>query len=128
VTERGEHDMAPGAISVRRTNHCVEGIYRIAQSDHPHPLKMGTDELISVDYLVDLISRMAGKTLVKRHLDKPQGVRGRNSDNSRLRAVLGWEPPTPQADGLHDTYGWIAKQLREADRIPAAMAGNSAEG
>jgi GDP-D-mannose 3',5'-epimerase len=103
---------------------CVEGIYRIAQSDHPHPLNLGTHELISVDALVDLISGIAGKTLVKRHdLDKPQGVRGRNSDNSRLRAVLGWEPPTPLADGLRDTYGWIESQLREADRIPAAMAG-----
>jgi nucleoside-diphosphate-sugar epimerase len=108
---------------------CVEGIYRIAQSDHPHPLNLGTDELISVDDLVDLISRIAGKTLVKRHdLDRPQGVRGRNSDNSRLRAVLGWEPPTPLADGLRDTYGWIESQLRKADRIPATMAGASAEG
>jgi GDP-D-mannose 3',5'-epimerase len=107
----------------------VEGIHRIAQSDHPHPLNLGTDELISVDDLVDLISRIAGKTLVKRHdLDKPQGVRGRNSDNSRLRAVLGWEPPTPLADGLRSTYGWIETQLREADRIPAAMAGAGAEG
>jgi nucleoside-diphosphate-sugar epimerase len=102
---------------------CVEGIYRIAQSDHPHPLNLGTDELISVDDLVDLISRIAGKTLVKRHdLTKPQGVRGRNSDNARLRDVLGWEPPTPLADGLRDTYGWIESQLREADRIPASMA------
>ena len=121
--------MGCGAISVRRTNHCVEGIYRIAQSDHPHPLNLGTDELISVDDLVDLISRIAGKTLVKRHdLDKPQGVRGRNSDNSRLRDVLGWEPPTPLADGLRDTYGWIESQLREADRIPASLAGAAAEG
>jgi GDP-D-mannose 3', 5'-epimerase len=107
---------------------CVEGIYRIAHSDHPHPLNLGTDELISVDDLVDLISGIAGKTLVKRHdLTKPQGVRGRNSDNSRLRGALGWEPPTPLAAGLRDTYGWIESQLREADLIPASLAGAATE-
>jgi nucleoside-diphosphate-sugar epimerase len=81
-----------------------------------------------VDDLVDLISRIAGKTLVKRHdLTKPQGVRGRNSDNARLRDVLGWEPPTPLSDGLRDTYGWIESQLREADLIPASLTGAAAK-
>src|SRR5439155_26527589 len=74
---------------------CVEGIYRIMQSDYPQPLNLGSDELISVDGLVDLVSEIAGKQLKKRYdLDKPQGVRGRNSDNSRLREVLRWEPQT----------------------------------
>jgi nucleoside-diphosphate-sugar epimerase len=108
---------------------CVEGIHRIARSDHPYPLNLGTDELISVDDLVDLISRIAGKRFVNRHdLTKPQGVRGRNSDNSRLRDVLGWEPPTPLMDGLRDTYRWIESQLRKAHRIPTEMAGAAAEG
>jgi nucleoside-diphosphate-sugar epimerase len=108
---------------------CVEGIYRIAHSDHPHPLNLGTDELISVDGLVDLICRISGKRLDKRHdFTKPQGVRGRNSDNSRLREVLGWEPPTSLETGLRDTYGWIESRLREADRLPEDLAGAATEG
>src|SRR5437588_2563939 len=69
---------------------CVEGIYRMMQSDYSKPLNLGTEELVSIDGLVDLIAGIAGKTLTKRHdTSQPQGVRGRNSDNSRLRAVLG---------------------------------------
>jgi nucleoside-diphosphate-sugar epimerase len=99
---------------------CVEGIYRIAMSDHPEPLNLGTDRLISVDGLVDLISGIAGKTLVKRHdTSKPQGVRGRNSDNSRLREVLGWEPRIALEDGLERTYRWIESELRKGDRVLA---------
>ena len=102
---------------------CVEGIHRIVQSDHPHPLNLGTDELISVDGLVDLISGIAGKTLEKRHdLTKPQGVRGRNSDNSQLRTVLGWEPPTPLDVGLRRTYPWIESQLRTPHPVPSRTA------
>ena len=90
---------------------CVEGIERLMQSDHPQPLNLGSDRLISVDGLVDLVSSIAGKTLRKRHdTSKPQGVRGRNSDNSRCRQVLGWEPSTTLEDGLKETYAWIASR------------------
>jgi nucleoside-diphosphate-sugar epimerase len=102
---------------------CVEGIHRISRSDHAEPLNLGTDELISVDGLVDLICGIAGKTLRKRHdVTKPQGVRGRNSDNSRLREILRWEPTTPLEKGLRPTYEWIEAQLgeREAVTTPAA--------
>jgi GDP-D-mannose 3',5'-epimerase len=107
---------------------CVEGIHRILLSGHPHPLNLGTDRLISISGLVDLISEIAGKRLTKRHLlDKPQGVRGRNSDNSRLREVLGWEPGITLEDGLRRTYVWIESQLREgADGRSAAYAKDSA--
>lgn len=87
---------------------CVEGIYRIMRSDYSAPLNLGTDELVSIDELVDIIAKIAGKSLVKRHdPSRPQGVRGRNSDNSRLRSVLGWEPKTPLREGLIPTYRWI---------------------
>jgi GDP-D-mannose 3',5'-epimerase len=87
---------------------CVEGIYRIMQSDHAAPLNLGTDELVSVDQLVDIVAGVAGKTVLKTHdVSKPQGVRGRNSDNSRLRSVLGWEPKTLLRHGLVPTYAWI---------------------
>jgi GDP-D-mannose 3',5'-epimerase len=102
---------------------CVEGIHRILRSACPDPVNLGTEELISVDGLVDLICGIAGKTLHKRHdLSQPQGVRGRNSDNSRLRQELGWEPRIRLATGLRDTYEWIESQLREAGRIPATGA------
>jgi len=91
---------------------CVEGLIRLMASGYQHPLNLGTEELVTVDGLVDIISGVAGKTLTKRHdLSKPQGVRGRNSDNSRLRRILGWEPKTLLADGLVPTYNWIAEQV-----------------
>jgi len=96
---------------------CVEGIYRITQSNHSQPLNLGTDKLVTIDELVGLVSGIAGKTLTIQHdPSKPQGVRGRNSDNSRLREVLGWEPATSLEDGLRTTYGWIESELRADPR------------
>jgi len=100
---------------------CVEGIYRIMRSDYPHPLNLGTDRLVTIDELVDIVCRIAGKRLRKRYdLSKPQGVRGRNSDNTRLRQVLGWEPQVPLEVGLERTYRWIEEELRRAGRLPVA--------
>lgn len=97
---------------------CVEGIYRIMHSDHPEPLNLGSDELISVDGLVDLISSVASKRLVKLHdLSKPQGVRGRNSDNTLASAVLGWTPSTTLERGLSETYRWIASRVQGEDPL-----------
>lgn len=96
---------------------CVEGLLRLMASAYREPLNLGTDELVSVDQLVDLVCELASKKLEKQHdLTKPQGVRGRNSDNSRLRAVLGWEPQTRLRDGLRITYGWIEDELRRTGR------------
>ncbi len=100
---------------------CVEGLIRLMASDYPHALNLGTDRLVTVDALVDLVCAIAGKTLTKRHdTTKPQGVRGRNSDNTRLRQVLGWEPAITLEDGLRQTYCWIEEQLRSTGRIPRA--------
>jgi len=101
---------------------CVEGIHRLMLSDHAMPLNLGTDRLITVDGLVDLVSDVAGKQLVKVHdTSKPQGVRGRNSDNTRLREVLGWEPQVSLEDGMKTTYDWIASELTRAGRVPAGI-------
>jgi nucleoside-diphosphate-sugar epimerase len=98
---------------------CVEGIYRILHSEHPDPLNLGREDLISVDDLVDLVARIAGKTISKSHqMNAPQGVRGRNSDNSRLREVLGWEPEIPLEVGLERTYRWIRSDLGRTGRLP----------
>ncbi len=105
--------------SFMHVDDCVEGIYRIMRSDYPHPLNLGTDELVTVNQLVDLVAKTADKHIVKAHdLSKPQGVRGRNSDNTRLRQVLGWEPRISLSDGLVPTYWWIESELREAGRVP----------
>jgi GDP-D-mannose 3',5'-epimerase len=91
---------------------CVEGIYRLMQSDYREPLNLGTDELISIDELASQIIELSGKpNITIRHVDGPQGVRGRNSDNTRLREVLGWEPATPLKTGLLETYRWIEQQV-----------------
>jgi nucleoside-diphosphate-sugar epimerase len=90
----------------------VEGIYRLMRSDYRAPLNLGQDRLISINELVDMAARIAGKHIRKRHdLSAPQGVRGRNSDNTRLRDVLHWEPTVSLEDGLTATYRWIEQQL-----------------
>jgi nucleoside-diphosphate-sugar epimerase len=91
---------------------CVEGIYRLMQSRYHDPLNLGTDRLVSINELVQIVARIAGKRISMRHdLTKPQGVRGRNSDNTRLRQTLRWEPATSLECGLSLTYNWIAGQL-----------------
>ncbi|WP_270933774.1 NAD-dependent epimerase/dehydratase family protein [Falsiroseomonas oryzae] len=102
---------------------CVEGIYRIMHSDYAGPLNLGTDEMVTVNDLVDLVAAVAGKRIGKQHdLSKPQGVRGRNSDNSRLREVLKWEPRISLKKGLQPTYRWIAKQVEEEARAAERRA------
>jgi GDP-D-mannose 3',5'-epimerase len=97
---------------------CVEGIDRIMRSDHAGPLNLGSDELISVDGLVDLVCRIAGKQLVKVHdASKPQGVRGRNSDNTLASRVLAWQPSTTLENGFTETYRWIASQVKGAEHL-----------
>jgi nucleoside-diphosphate-sugar epimerase len=97
---------------------CVEGLLRIMASDFKKPLNLGTDRLITINGLVDLVADIAGKKLARQHdLTKPQGVRGRNSDNSMLRKVLGWEPSISLEQGLAVTYAWIEQELARAGRV-----------
>lgn len=96
---------------------CVEGLVRIMEFDYHKPLNLGTDELVTVDQLVDLVCDTAGKRLEKMHdVTKPQGVRGRNSDNSLLLRTLGWQPETALRDGLKLTYPWIWRELKQQGR------------
>ncbi len=90
---------------------CVEGIYRLMQSDFSEPLNLGQDRMLSINQLADIIAETARIAVTKKHIDGPQGVRGRNSDNSKLREVLGWEPEISLEDGLAKTYLWIEKQV-----------------
>ncbi len=91
----------------------VEGLIRLMASDYPDPLNLGQDRLISINDMARLIAGIAGTEIELVHIDGPQGVRGRNSDNTRLREVLGWEPAISLEDGLATTYHWIEQQVSE---------------
>lgn len=100
---------------------CVEGLIRLMASDHREPLNLGTDRLVTVNELVELVARCARKQIRKRHdLSKPQGVRGRNSDNTRIRQVLAWEPSVSLEQGLAVVYKWIEGEVRQ--RVSALAA------
>jgi nucleoside-diphosphate-sugar epimerase len=91
---------------------CVEGIYRLMRSDYAEPLNLGTEQMVTINELARLIIEVSGKQgITLRHVEGPQGVRGRNSDNRRLREVLGWEPSVDLEAGLPPTYRWIDKQV-----------------
>ena len=98
---------------------CVEGLIRLMASDCPDALNLGTDRMVTIDELFFMIGKIAGKKLRTRHdLSKPQGVRGRNSDNTRLLRELGWEPSMELEEGLRITYRWIENEVRRAGRAP----------
>lgn len=91
---------------------CLEGTYRLMHSDFREPLNVGSDQLITIDELADMIIEISGKKLAKEYnKSKPQGVRGRNSDNTLIREVLGWAPSIGSRQGLEKTYPWIEGQV-----------------
>ena len=92
---------------------CVNGIHRLMESDWREPLNLGSDRMVTINELADIVVEAAGYPVVKRHIPGPQGVRGRNSDNTRLRQVLGWEPEISLEEGIARTYAWIEDQVRE---------------
>ncbi|MGB7293182.1 MAG: NAD-dependent epimerase/dehydratase family protein [Thermodesulfobacteriota bacterium] len=97
---------------------CVEGLIRIMNSGLSEPLNLGTDRLVTISELVDMVAKIASKKIINKYdTSKPQGVRGRNSDNTRLRQVLGWEPQIPLEVGLKETYRWIESELMKSERI-----------
>jgi nucleoside-diphosphate-sugar epimerase len=91
---------------------CVEGIYRLMQSDYSEPLNLGQDRLVTINQLLDMIADIAEIEVVKKPIPGPQGVRGRNSDNSLLNQTLNWEPQVSLETGLKHTYTWIAEQVK----------------
>lgn len=92
-------------------DECVEGTIRLLRSDFEGPVNIGSDEMVSINQLVDTVARIAGKSIVKNHIDGPLGVRGRNSDNRLIKEKLAWAPCCSLKDGLEPTYAWIAKQV-----------------
>ncbi|HET8675337.1 MAG TPA: NAD-dependent epimerase/dehydratase family protein [Blastocatellia bacterium] len=92
---------------------CIKGMYKLMRSDHHEPINLGQDRMVTINQLADIIAEIAGIPLDKRHVPGPEGVRGRNSDNTRLREVLGWEPEISLEEGLARTYTWIEEQVRK---------------
>lgn len=99
---------------------CLQGIYKLMRSDFREPLNLGQDRLISINELADVIMTIAGVRLTKRHVPGPQGVRGRNSDNTLLRQTLGWAPEISLEEGLARTYAWIEGQVIASEHSKSA--------
>jgi nucleoside-diphosphate-sugar epimerase len=90
----------------------LDAVYKLMQSDYDRPLNIGSDRLISIDNLADIIIKISGKKLGKKYdLSKPQGVRSRNADLTLIKKVLGWQPKISYEEGLKRTYHWIEKQV-----------------
>jgi len=102
---------------------CVEGILRLMVSDYKKPLNIGSDEQVSMNEMAALVFTYKGKVLPIKHIPGPEGVRGRNSDNTLIKQVLGWAPQTPLKEGLHYTYKWINSKIEEM-----SAAGKSLDG
>lgn len=105
---------------------CVEGIYRLMRSEYSQPLNLGQDRMVTINELARMIAAIAGVDIAVRHVAGPQGVRGRNSDNTRLRAVLGWEPRVSLEEGVAVTYEWIERQIQASMSPPVELSVDAA--
>ncbi len=92
---------------------CLEGIYRLMMSDYGDPLNIGQDRMVTINELSDILAKIAGIKVTIKHISGPQGVRGRNSDNTKLKQILKWEPQISLEEGLAKTYQWIEKQVQQ---------------
>ena len=97
-------------------DECLEGVRRMMDSDFEGPLNIGSEEMVSINQLAHIAMQAAGKNLSLNHIDGPLGVRGRNSDNTLIREVLGWAPSQPLAEGIKKTYEWINEQVKETQK------------
>jgi GDP-D-mannose 3',5'-epimerase len=91
---------------------CIDGTTRLLRSAFSGPVNIGSEEMVTINQLVDMVADIAGKRIEKHHISGPTGVRGRNSDNRLIREKLGWAPNSRLRDGLEHTYAWIETQVR----------------
>ena len=92
-------------------DECLDGTQRLIRSDFQGPVNIGSDEMVSLNQLAAMIIAISGKTVAVNHIDGPQGVRGRNSDNALIREKLGWAPSQTLKQGIEQNYRWIARQV-----------------
>ncbi len=93
-------------------DECIEGVRRLMSSDWTGPVNIGSDEMVTINQLVDMVAAIAGKKIAKKHIPGPLGVRGRNSDNRLIQERLGWRPTRPLREGMEKTYAWISEQAQ----------------
>jgi GDP-D-mannose 3', 5'-epimerase len=101
-------------------DECLEGTLRLTRSGFEGPVNIGSEEMVSINQLVDLVADISGKTIHKKHIPGPEGVRGRNSDNRLIEQKLGWKPSLALRAGLEKTYGWIERQVQRNDLVAKA--------
>ncbi len=94
-------------------DECVEGTIRLMGSDYSDPVNIGSEEMVTINELAKKVMRIAGKELDIKHIAGPEGVRGRNSENSLIQEVLDWYPSLPLDEGLTKTYDWINKECKK---------------
>lgn len=95
---------------------CVEGTFRLTNSDIVEPINIGSAEMVTINQLLDTVAEIAGVPITRKHLlDAPLGVRGRSSDNTMIQKEMGWEPSISLRDGLEKTYAWVRDQVRAAN-------------
>lgn len=92
---------------------CIEATRRLMNSDFTQPINIGSEEMVSINQLVNIVASTANKNITINHIDGPLGVRGRNSDNELIRSVLGWDFTYSLSEGIKKTYDWIESQVQE---------------
>ena len=95
-------------------DECLEGVLRLMRSGFSGPVNIGSDEMVTINQLAEMVMDIAGKQVTLRHVDGPLGVRGRNSDNRLIKKKLGWAPSSRLRPGLEKTYAWIEQQVQKA--------------
>ena len=93
-------------------DECLDGTTRLTRSNLSGPFNIGSEEMVTINGLVDIVAEIAGKKITKSHIDGPLGVRGRNSDNKLIHERLKWKPTQPLIKGLELTYDWIDSQVK----------------
>jgi len=94
-------------------DECLEGTLRLMHSEWTGPVNIGSEEMVTINQLAAIVMDIAGKKLRLKHIQGPEGVRGRNSDNRLIYDKLGWKPENPLKDGLEKTYRWIDEQVKK---------------
>jgi nucleoside-diphosphate-sugar epimerase len=89
------------------------------ESDFSGPVNIGSEEMVTINQLADLAAKAAGKTIVKKHIDGPLGVRGRNSNNDLVREKLGWDYSMTLEEGIAKTYEWVNQQVQQSEEATA---------
>jgi nucleoside-diphosphate-sugar epimerase len=118
--EGGEIEIWGDGLQTRSflfVDECIEGVRRLMESDFTGPVNIGSEEMVTINQLAELVMQAAGKKLSIRHIKGPLGVRGRNSDNKLILDKLGWCPSRPLSEGLEKTYSWVANQVEMAKAV-----------